>query len=70
MPSPSATRKNSAKKLNSAQKKAIRNSLRAFNDKYKTFNVGKPPSQEAAVAALKNLLSKRGGGKTRRRRRH
>lgn len=70
MPSPSATRKNSAKKVSSAQKKAIRNSLRAFNAKYKTFNVGKPPSQEAAVAALKNLLSKRGGGKTRRRRRH
>ena len=67
MPSPSATRKNSAKKVSSAQIKAIRNSLRAFNAKFKTFNVGKPPSQEAALAALKNLL-RHGGGKTRRRR--
>lgn len=68
MPSASATRKNSAR-ISSAQKKAIRNSLRAFNAKFKTFNVGKPPSQEAAVAAIKNLLAKRGGGgKTRRRR--
>lgn len=66
MPSSSATRKNS-KKVSSAQKKAIRNSLRAFNAKFKTFNVGKPPSHEAALAALKNLLVKRGGGKTRRR---
>jgi hypothetical protein len=68
MPSASATRKNSAKKVSSAQKKAIEASLRAFSAKFRTFNVGKPPSQEAALAALKNLLTKRGGGKTRRRR--
>jgi len=67
MLSPTATRKNSPKKLNSAQKTAIRNSLRAFNAKYKTFNVGKPPSEKAMLAALKSLASG-GGRKTRRRR--
>jgi hypothetical protein len=68
MPSPSATRKNSAKKLNSAQKTAIRNSLRAFNAKYKTFNVGKPPSEKAMLAALKSLASEGGGRRKTRRR--
>jgi hypothetical protein len=68
MPSASATRKNTAK-ITAAQKNAIRKSLSAFNAKFRTFNVGKPPSQEAAAAALKALLAKRGGGKTRRLRR-
>jgi len=64
-------------KLSSPQRKEIRNSLVRFNNAskklnrtYKRFNIGKPPSQEAMLAALKALAAnKLGGGKTRRRRR-
>ena len=74
MPGNSATRKNSTKKQSSSKKvnpelkNAIKESLRAFSAKFRTFNVGQPPSEQAGRAALLALLSKRGGGRTRRRR--
>jgi hypothetical protein len=58
---PSPTRKNTSKKVSSAQKKAIMNSLRKFNSTVRQrFNAGNPPSEKAMSAALK-LLTKRGG---------
>ena len=68
MPSSSATRKNSTKKLSPTQKAAIMNSLRKFNSTVRArFNAGNPPSKKAMLAALK-ALSMHGGGRTRRRR--
>jgi hypothetical protein len=72
---PSATRKNTPKKnLTPSQKAAIIKSVRNFNtahgslmSTYSKFNMGKPPSEKAAVAALQ-ALARRGGGTRRRRR--
>ena len=75
MPSATATRKNSAKKVNSATKRAVQASLNAFNStlkkKVKSFNPYEAPSPKVANALraeLERLLAgKKGGRRTRRR---
>ena len=67
MPTPSATRK---KRINSALKRAVKESLQKFNShRPRGFDPTHPPSEKVGLAALKLLEEKKGGNKTRRHRR-